>query len=161
MAEVEIKQNDLHAAVWNWLFNGDNGITELAFAAASYDENGNIISNSRVVYTPETVGTSTVLKSYLGGSQSLQYNFILQQYAPISSESNKPANIAVFEIFERISVWIKQEVLADRLPAFPQGAKISKVIVNPGTVAGVDKNGVKLQMIIQINYTDNTRKKGL
>ncbi len=153
MQELIINQNDIHESVWSWLFNGNNGISELSFLSADYDENNNIISDSRVVYTPVTMGKSTIIKKYVRGINRMQYDFILKQYAPISTQTNTAANLRVTEVFENLVEWVKEQWELDNKPELPEGCNLEKITVNPGAVAGADKNGAEFIITINLVYT--------
>ncbi len=160
--ELQINQNDIHNAIYDWLFNAldDKGtalISELSIIGASYDEDGNIKSDSRIVYTPQTMGKSTTLKQYTRGAARMQYDFSIRQYAPISDQSNTKANLKITKVFEDLVLWIKTQYDLKNLPVMPSGCKIEKITVNPGVVAGVDKNGAEFMMIISIIYTKGAK----
>ena len=151
-----VNNNEIHKAIWKWLFEGNNGISELSFISAQYDENGAIISDSRVIYTPITIGSSQLIKSYMR-HQELQYDFMLKQYAPISSQSNTPANIRVLEVFENLAIWCQEQINKGNVPMLPNNCTLKEVIVNDGTVAGQDDKGAEFQIILNIKYINERR----
>lgn len=155
MAELIINENEIHQAIWKWLFEGNNGISQLSFILAQYDNDGNIVNGSEIIYVPETIGNSTELATYIDGTTYNVYNFIIQQYAPLTTTSNTAYNVVVLQAFENVVNWIKEQYENDTLPEFPDGCTIEKLIVNPGTIAGVDAKGAKFQLLLQIEYEKN------
>ncbi len=154
MPRTLVNQNELHSAIWKWLFEGSNGISELSFLAAQYDKDGNIISDSRVVYTPMTMGASTVLKKYMRRANRVQYDFTLKQYAPTSTQSNTPANLKVTEVFEGLVEWVSTQWDLGNLPIMPKHCRLEDIIVNSGTVSGSDDNGTEFMVIINLIYME-------
>lgn len=152
--EVIVKKNEIHKALWKWLFDGSNGISELSFISAQYDENGAIISDSRVIYTPITVGNTTEISQDIRGYKTKQYDFMLKQYAPLSSQSNTPANIIVLSVFENLIQWMQEQLNDGNLPLFPDNIQVNEFIINNGTIAGQDNKGAEFQIVINIIYEE-------
>lgn len=151
---IRANSNEIHRAIWDWLYeeNADNGISELSFISAQYDENGSMVSDSRVVYTPIATGISTLLIPMLMGTGIMQYDFMLKQYAPITYQTNNPKNISILGIFENLAEWVVNQKLKNNLPTLPKNCEYMDLTVNPGTIAGVDPTGAMFQMTINLKY---------
>ena len=145
------KTNQIHNAVWNWLFNGDNGISDLCFIAGQYDKGG-LILNNQVIYTPETAGKDEWIKRYTDGGGIKQYSFVVSQFAPMVCQSNTPANIVTLNTFERVVEWVENQAKAELFPSFPSDCSIQKIEATPATIAAQDESGVKLQFTVRIEY---------
>lgn len=145
------KENQIHNAVWDWLFGGDNGISDLHFIAGVFDKDG-IVLGSQVIYTPETAGKDEWLKRYTDGGGIKQYSFVISQFAPMVSQSNTPANIVTLNTFERVVEWVDKQAKDEAFPLFPNDCIIQKIEAFPATIAAQDESGVKLQFTVRIEY---------
>ena len=145
-------ESQKHNAVWQWLYDGNCGISDLFFVLGQYDESGELTLNNQVVFTPEAVTSDEWVRRYVDGGGIKNYNFVLSQYAPLVCQSNTPANIVTLDAFERVAEWIDLQNRLKNYPAFPVGCEIQKIEVTPAGVAASDETGAKLQMTVTINY---------
>ncbi len=154
--EVVVNQNEVHKALWTWLVANalDNGINELSFISARYNSAGEIINDNRFVYTPITVGKSTEIYQDIQGKKSMQYDFMLKQYAPLTTQSNVQANIVVLSVFEKLILWMQEAINAGNTPIFPDNIIVNEFVINDGTIAGTDALGAEFQIIINILYDE-------
>lgn len=140
-------ENQKHNAVWDWLYNGDNGISDLYFISGIYDGEENPIT-----YTPETAGKDEWLKKYVDGGGIKLYSFMLSQYCPLVSQSGTDANIVTLGIFEKVLEWVDEQNKAKEFPSFPRGCEIQSIETTPAMIAGQDEIGAKLQCVVQLKY---------
>lgn len=140
-----------HKAVWDWLYT-NRDISDLYFTQGEYDENGELILNNQVVYTPETIGSDNWRKQYMRDKGIKEYSFTLSQYAPLISQSNTPANIVTLETIEKVTEWVELQNKTKNFPVFPEDFRIQKIEAFPGMIAGRDEKGCKIQFTIKIIY---------
>lgn len=140
-----------HQALWDWLYTCPD-IQSLYFIQGEYDESHELKLNEQVVYTPQATGVDAWEKRYMRDKGIKLYSFAVSQYAPMVSQVNNNANITVINAFEKIVSWVEEQNRIKNHPLFPADSKILKVEAFPGTIAGTDEKGVKLQFITQIRY---------
>ncbi len=152
--KVTVQSNEIHKAVWDWLYNGDNGISELSFISAQYDENGEIMSDNRVVIVPGEIGETEELYKDITGLTHKKYDFMLKQFVVLSTQSNTPVNINELANFENLIEWIKKEIEKGNEPDFPDNFDVQEFKIGKGYIAGVDAEGAELQLTINIFYDE-------
>lgn len=145
----------IHNAVWDWLYAGNTGISDLCFIAGQYDTDGLLLSG-QVIYTPETAGKDEWIKRYVDGGGIKQYCFVVSQFAPLVCQSNTPANIVTLGIFERVVEWVEEQAREGAFPVFPDDCSIQRIEATPATIAAQDESGVKLQFTVRIEYYKET-----
>lgn len=144
-------QNVLHKAIYEWFYNGDNALQSIFNIIGDYGDDGNAKNDAAsVIFLPQTIGKSDVLQVYLDGADML-YTFMIQQYVPLATVKNKDVNLTAMAFFESVAQWVDEN---NTLPTFPEDCPIEKIKVLAGNIAGIDQNGAKLQISVQIYYTD-------
>lgn len=135
--------NTRHEAVWDWLLTCPY-ISDLFFNA-SRAEDGNT----------QLVPSESVLEEYIDGSAKMAYNCALTRFMPYSTDPNDESNIASLIDFEEVTEWVKAQVEAGNVPAFPTGSVICDIKVMPaesGFMVAQDMTQMKYMLQFQIEY---------
>ena len=132
-----------HRAVWDWLQSCPL-IGDLFFNAMSAKVGGTcLVPSDQKTY------------EYIDGSELHNYNCALTRFQQFSGDPNDMANITAVTDLEELGEWVKAQVRAGNLPAFPDTCKITDIRVLPnesGYMVAQDFTQAKYMIQFQIEY---------
>ena len=132
-----------HRAVWDWLQSCPM-IGDLFFNAMSAKVGGTCL-----VPSDQKTG------NYIDGSELHNYNCALTRFQQFSGDPNDMANITAVTDLEELGEWVKTQVRAGNLPAFPDTCRITDIRVLPnesGYMVAQDFTQAKYMIQFQIEY---------
>ena len=132
-----------HRAVWDWL-QGCPYIGDLFFNAAQPKAGCTVL-----------VPSDQLVEEYIDGTQIRNYNCALTRFQSFTADANDAANITVVTDLEELGEWVEAEARAGRLPAFPEGMRVTDIRVLPnesGYMVAQDMTMAKYMIQFQIEY---------
>lgn len=132
-----------HSAVWNWLLDCPY-IGDLFFNMANEKIGGTCL-----------VPSEQLVEEYIDGSEKRNYNCALTRFQAFSGDPNDMANITAVTDLEELGEWVKDQLTAGNLPAFPDNCRVTDIRVLPnesGYMVATDFSQAKYMIQFQIEY---------
>lgn len=132
-----------HRAVWDWLLTCPY-IGDLFFNAMTDKAGGTCL-----------VPSESVVEEYIDGGEKRNYNCALTRFQAFSADPNDMANIETVTDLEELGDWVRAQVRAGNLPAFPEGCHVTDIRVLPnesGFMVATDFHQAKYMIQFQIEY---------